>query len=199
MIIQILYIISAVGINRTFMELKSISFVVCKVWNQYQSNLYGIEIEIGSVYKRLNESINRTFMELKSATPTTAPSLFCVSIEPLWNWNSSNCIYHSLWCCINRTFMELKSGIRRLKTQTCLVSIEPLWNWNAGSTTSNKSCLRYQSNLYGIEIFINFEVDNFIYRINRTFMELKYARKAVHRPQQSRYQSNLYGIEMMYL
>ena len=113
------------------MELKSISFVVCKVWNQYQSNLYGIEIEIGSVYKRLNESINRTFMELKSATPTTAPSLFCVSIEPLWNWN----------------FRPYHRRAESRPYQSNLYGIEITFCPNKAEGVT-----KYQSNLYGIEM-----------------------------------------------
>ena len=53
--------------------------------------------------------------------------------------------------CSNRTFMELKLGIKHKLSQLIVVLIVPLWNWNS----------------------LNVSFIAYLYRSNRTFMELK--------------------------
>ena len=129
--------ITFAGINRTFMELKSITEVSPVSVNVYQSNLYGIEI--GYSYHQRNGTgeyqSNLYGIEITLPTPRRCGSqpyqsnLYGieigstsradamrsrVSIEPLWNWNSA-------------TFFTL--------LMMRFVSIEPLWNWNCSSTS----------------------------------------------------------------
>ena len=121
-----------------------------------------------------------------------------VLIEPLWNWNCKRHLSYPWLERLNRTFMELKwhgeqlirhrtRGLNRTFMELKFrdecgflrlvpVLIEPLWNWNQYKI--------FYSGEYGtvlIEPLWNWnEVcsDPFlvvILRLNRTFMELKFA------------------------
>ena len=183
-------------INRTFMELKyditglneyypTVSIEPLWNWNthgrtselrpaSYQSNLYGIEINLRCIYPHSRTRINRTFMELKSMSSMSVIPLLFVSIEPLWNWNMRAWKRFFSLSCINRTFMELKwmrdiQLATSLKYQSNLYGIEICFGRSSGSML-----IWYQSNLYGIEICFGRSSGSMLICINRTFMELKY-------------------------
>ena len=156
-------------------------------------------------------------MELKSVWLKATPNLGVVSIVPLWNWNKvttnldiakASVSIVPLWnwnifvvvvfnnaLRLNRTFMELKwvsvnpleatyksqsylYGIEILRNETSrateLVSIVPLWNWN---TSHDRVVESY-------------------WRLNRTFMELKYKSRQSCGKLLTLSQSYLYGIEI---
>ena len=121
--------------------------------------------------------LNWTFMELKL-------ELYCVVhtcailvwIEPLWNWNS-----HML----------------SISESLPLVWIEPLWNWNYITRQNAKHGIRFELNLYGIEIVRCVQIAKvYIFCLNWTFMELKCVYVWPSLIVGSAFELNLYGIEM---
>ena len=142
----------ATSFNRTFMELKVHISTLLKLWNSFQSHLYGIESVIHII---------------------VYSSFGFVSIAPLWNWKlgvAPSAV--SAQSRFNRTFMELKVFFISLSLWAASVSIAPLWNWKIAPNRTKVAALcfnrtfmelkdwmrlamvlliLFQSHLYGIE------------------------------------------------
>ena len=97
------------GFNRTFMELKSLTY---------------FKVQMLSCW------FNRTFMELKLRFKIGCSFRVMGLIVPLWNWNRCCRAWSDEWNWFNRTFIELKYDrilSNKVSQQGLIV---PLWNWN---------------------------------------------------------------------
>ena len=69
-------------------EITGVSWTI-QAYKVFQSYLYGIEISFTpGLSSNIMFCFNRTFMELKFLQLPSYPCCRCVSIVPLWNWNS---------------------------------------------------------------------------------------------------------------
>ena len=113
---------------------------------------------------------------MKEARENVLPAM--VLIAPLWNWNKQKFELHRMSKRSNRTFMELKWRRRADSATRREVLIAPLWNWNP---------LTIESSVRTPVVLIaplwnwnkqKFELHRMSKRSNRTFMELKWRRRA---------------------
>ena len=118
----------------------------------YQSNLYGIEIDVVKLVA--NESI--------------------VPIEPLWNWNLARTSTATSGACTNRTFMELKWGRSSLNINSITMYQSNLYGIEMrerdlirlASASTNRTFMELKSRSV-------WRTQRRKLSTNRTFMELK--------------------------
>ena len=100
----------------------------------------------------MSKSFNRTFMELKLFGSDEVSKIKCVSIVPLWNWNTTRDGTSRPGTGFNRTFMELKCVPLPCPRTNFLCFNRTFMELKFWEYTGAIHFLVFQSYLYGIEI-----------------------------------------------